>query len=519
MLGIVQCMSITLPGAPSVVVNPTQEQMRTWALEHMENVSETEYGNLNYRARIKARQAPSTFFVTDEPNDKPTMPTAQAAEWAQRQDDHIASKDMILIQGMIGPDADFRTPCQLYMERTQANIPAMQQQLYFEPGATGDDFEAEFTIVYTPSLRVPEFGEDCLILVDLDSYVTRVLGSDYFGESKMGGLRMWNHLVYERGGLAMHSGAKTFPAEETQSGGEELALIIGLSGTGKTTTTFRNVKGSLPVQDDFIALMPDGTVHATEDGCFAKTFGLDPDDEPTIHNGATQPNAWLESTHVGADGSVDFFDDSYTANGRVTFPLADIRHRDPKDLPKAKYLFILNRNETIIPAVAKLKPEQAAYYFMLGETKGTSAGGASEAGKSLRVPGTNPFWFENDASQANRLLEILAQHPLEVYLFSTGRVGGGADVEGSVKVEISDSADVQEGIVDGTIDWVEDPDFGYFVAAGIDGVDEAKLQPRKLYESQGRIDEYEQIVASLKADRSEYLAGFGRLDASVAKAG
>lgn len=513
-------MNFQLPNAASVAVDPSQSEMRSWVLEHMSDVSETEFGNLNYRARIKARQAPSTFFVSDGANDKPTMPTAEAAEWARKQDEHIASCDMILIRGTIGPDPDFRTPCQLYMEKTQANIPAMQQQLYFEPDlGAGDEFESEFTIIYTPTLRTPEFGNDCLILVDLDSYVTRVLGSDYFGESKMGGLRMWNHLVYERGGLAMHSGAKTFPADETPSGEEELALIIGLSGTGKTTTTFRNVKGSLPVQDDFIALMPDGTVHATEDGCFAKTFGLDPEDEPTIHNGAVQSNAWLESTHVADDGTVDFFDDSYTANGRVTFPLADIRHRDPVDLPKAKYLFILNRNENIIPAVAKLKPEQAAYYFMLGETKGTSAGGAAEAGKSLRVPGTNPFWFENDASQANRLLEILEQHPLEVYLFSTGRVGGGADVEGSVKVEISDSAAVQNGIVDGTIDWVVDPDFGYSVASSIEGVDLGKLQPRSLYESQGRLDEYERIVAELKADRAEYLAGFGALDARVAQAG
>ncbi|WP_420453118.1 phosphoenolpyruvate carboxykinase [Ilumatobacter sp.] len=512
--------SFTLPEAASVAVDPTQDEMRRWAVEHMDDVSETEFGNLNYRARIKARQAPSTFFVTDEPNDKPTMSTSDAATWAKRQDEHIASQDMILIRGTIGPDPDFRTPCQLYMERTQANIPAMQQQLYFEPdlGADGD-FEAEFTIVYTPSLRTPQFGNDCLILVDLDSYVTRVLGSDYFGESKMGGLRMWNRLVYDRGGLAMHSGAKTFPAEETRSGEEELALIIGLSGTGKTTTTFRDVKGSMPVQDDFIALMPDGTVHATENGCFAKTFGLDPDDEPTIHHGATQPGAWLESTHVADDGSVDFFDDSYTANGRVTFPLADIRHREPTDLPKAKYLFILNRNENIIPAVAKLRPEQAAYYFMLGETKGTSAGGASEAGRSLRVPGTNPFWFENDASQANRLLEILAQHPLEVYLLSTGRVGGGADVAGSMKVEIADSAAVQQGIVDGTIAWIEDPDFGYYVAESIDGVEDGKLRPRSLYESQGRTAEYEDIVATLKADRDRYLASFAGLDDRVARAG
>jgi len=335
----------------------------------------------------------------------------------------------------------------------------------------------------------------------------------------MGGLRMWNKLVYDRGGLAMHSGAKTFPGAQTLSGEEELALIIGLSGTGKTTTTFRDVKGSEPVQDDFIALMPGGTVYTTEDGCFAKSFGLDPEDEPTIYGGATRPDAWLESVAVDPEtGKVDFFDDSYTANGRVTFPLANIRHRNPRDLPRAKYLFILNRNENIIPAVAKLKPEQAAYYFMLGETKGTSAGGAAEAGKNLRVPGTNPFWFENDASQANRLLELIETSELEVYLFNTGRVGGTDGDERSKKVKIPHSAAVQAGIVDDAITWVEDPDFGYYVAESIPGFDDPELlQPRKLYERQGRTDEHEQIVERLRTERAAYLEGYEGLDPRVAK--
>lgn len=510
-------MSFELPTARSVEANPSQQQMRQWALELMDDVTETEFGNLNYRARILARQAPSTFYVSETDPGKPYVSRATYEAWAAKQDAHVAEQDMILIEGYIGPDPEFRTASQLYMEKTQANIPAMQQQLYFPkddawPGA-------EFTVIYTPSLRAPDFNNECLILVDLDNWVTRVFGSDYFGESKMGGLRMWNKLVYDRGGLAMHSGAKTFPAESTPDGQEKLALIIGLSGTGKTTTTFRNVMGSLPVQDDFIALMPDGTVHTTENGCFAKTYGLDPDDEPTIHGGATSPEAWLESTGIDPEtGTVDFFDDGYTANGRCTFGLHMIRHREPFDLPKANYLFILNRNEDIIPAVAKLKPEQAAYYFMLGETKGTAAGGASEAGKKLRVPGTNPFWFENDASQGNRLLEILETSPLEVYLLNTGRVGGGDDVEGAKKVRIQDSAAVQRAIVDGDVEWVEDPDFGYYVAAEIDGVDIEKLQPRRLYEAQGRLEEYETIVASLKAAREEYLAKFeDRLDPRVVK--
>ena len=31
--------------------------------------------------------------------------------------------------------------------------------------------------------------------------------------------------------------------------------------------------------DDFVALMPGGKVYGTENGCFAKTFSLDPDFE------------------------------------------------------------------------------------------------------------------------------------------------------------------------------------------------------------------------------------------------
>ena len=333
----------------------------------------------------------------------------------------------------------------------------------------------------------------------------------------MCGLSMWNYLVFERGGLALHSGLKTFPDVD---GEEKVALILGLSGTGKTTTTFRQQLGSLPVQDDFVALFPGGKVYSSENGCFAKTFGLDEDDEPTIYGGTTRPDAWLENTHTDPNGKVDFFDDSYTANGRSTFPLANIRHRDPSNLPPVNYLLLLNRNENIIPAVVKLKREQAAAYFMLGETKGTSAGGAAEAGKSLRVPGTNPFFFTNDALQGRRLLELLETMPdLEVYLMSTGRVGGEDDDERSKKVRIKHSSAVVQGIVEGSIEWEEDPDFGYSVAADLPGFSDPELlQPRRLYERQGRMDEYNSIVDQLKTERREFLGSFPGLDESIAAA-
>src|SRR5919108_1500623 len=172
----------------------------------------------------------------------------------------------------------FRTPGRLVIEARNANVAGSQDLLYFHEGQT-PDHEPEVTVIYTPNLEAPGYPNDRLIAVDLENNVTRVLNSDYFGESKKGGLRMWNAIVYGRDGLGLHAGCKVIPTPK----GDKTFLIIGLSGTGKTTTTFTRQNDSKPVQDDFIALMPGGKVYGTENGCFAKTFALSPDYEPTIH--------------------------------------------------------------------------------------------------------------------------------------------------------------------------------------------------------------------------------------------
>jgi phosphoenolpyruvate carboxykinase (ATP) len=504
---------LDLPKSKSLEINPTHERLRELTLEHMPRVTVTEFGNINYQAQVTSRLSNSTFFISDHEIHKNRISRAEAEEWARRQDEHITSQDMLLIEGRVGPESSFSIPSRLMIEASQANIAGMQSQLFFPPQAGGGP---QFTVIYTPSLPAPGKPDDRLIIVDLEKWVTRVFGSDYFGESKMGSLRMWGRLAHDQGGLALHAGLKTFPAEFTRSGQEESMLIIGLSGTGKTTTTFRQQAASLPVQDDFVALFEGGVIHTTENGCFAKTFGLDPDDEPTIYGGTTRPDAWLENVSVTPDGKVDFFDTNYTANGRSTFPLANIRHRDPRDVPPARYLLMLNRSDHIIPAVARLRTDQIAPYFMLGETKGTSAGGAAEAGKSLRVPGTNPFFFDDDALQGNRLVELLATMPdLEAFVLNTGRIGG--EGEGSKKVRIQDSSAIVQGIVDGSISWETDRDFGYEVAASVRGVDDLELlQPTRLYARQRRDREYEEMVARLQKERAEYLAGYEMLDPSVA---
>src|ERR671929_1848110 len=496
-----------LPDAKSVRVNPSAEELKELASK-MPNARETRYGNLNVQTQVLARSKASTFLVLDDPesSSQQAISREEGDRIAQLQDEYIAGRDMIVVDGFIGNDPDFRTPARLYIEEANANIAGMQEQLYFDVDDR-DGFEPELTVIYTPNLAVEGYPNDRVISVDLERGVTRVCNSDYFGESKKGGLRMWNKLVYDRGGLPLHAGCKVIPTPD----GDKVGLIVGLSGTGKTTTTFTRQNGSLPVQDDFVAMMPGGKVYATEAGCFAKTFALSADDEPTIHGAVTRPEAYLENVSQDEAGELDFFDTSYTQNGRATFSFSAIEAADATALASADFLLILNRNENIIPAVARLNAEQAAAYFMLGETQGTSAGGAEEAGKFLRVPGTNPFWPDDHDHQGNRFLELMGDHHLDVYLMNTGRVGGPEDVEGSEKVRIPHSSAIVKGIAEGTIEWTDDPDFGYKIAARVPGIEESEagvLRPKDLYDKQGRGDEYKKIVDTLKRERVEYLQKF-----------
>src|SRR5919201_3663779 len=371
-----------IPASRGLIEAPSAEELRKLAAR-MPNARRTMYDNYNVQTRVDARSSKSTYIVTDRPQEHSaqSVSTDEGRKWAKLQDDYIRGQEMIVLDGVIGNDPAFLTPARLIIEARNANIAGMQQHLYYPP----DGVPPEVTMIYTPNLLASGYPSDRAIFVDLEAGITRVLNSDYFGESKKGGLRMWNKKVYDAGGLALHAGCKVIPVDSKQ----RVFLIVGLSGTGKTTTTFTTQNKSTPVQDDFIALMPKGKIYGTENGCFAKTFSLDPKHEPTIYGAVTKREAYLENVSQKTEGGpVDFFDASYTQNGRATFELSALGWvEDARNTGTDDVLLILNRNENIIPGVARLDSEHAAAYFMLGETQGTSAGGKDEMGKALRVPG------------------------------------------------------------------------------------------------------------------------------------
>ncbi len=502
--------------ARTIEWNPAPARLRELT-EKMTNASLTEFGNVVVKARVDSRSSKSTFTAEDSTNaTKQTITRDEYERVAAEQDAYLAGENVVVVDGYIGSDPGFRTKARLVIEAANANIAGMQQQLYYPAGEDYDPatWVPETTVVYTPGLPMAGYPNDRLIAVDLNSNITRVFNSDYFGESKKGGLRMWNNIVYKRGGLSLHAGCKVIPV-----GGEnKTVIIVGLSGTGKTTTTFTTQLGSKPVQDDFIALMPRGHVYTTENGCFAKTFGLDPEFEPTIYNATVKPDAYLENVSVDGEGKVDFFDTSYTKNGRTTWPFKYVDPWPADQVEPAEFLLILNRNENIVPGVARLDRAQAAAYFMLGETTGTSAGGKDEEGKFLRVPGTNPFFPRDMADMGNRMLELLDSHEMKVFVLNTGRVGGGEGDDRGKKVKIPHSSAIVQAIVEDTIEWEADPDFGYEVATSLPGIDDEEiLRPRRLYERQGRLDEYAAMVERMKNERRDYLKSFAGLDEAIVK--
>lgn len=553
--------------ALKVHANPGQDEFRRLALAHTPNMRQTNRGSMNKVASIaKARSAPNTFVLADDPTKHTckTMAPAEAQKYVEAQDAYLAGKEVIRLDGYVGNHPDTRVRTTLWMTVEGANVAAMQQILYFPPDPSElADWKPVFQVIYTPGCPAEGQDKNRIILVDVDRYVTRILGTDYFGESKKGGLRMLNAKVFREGGLVLHAGAKLTPVKG--EGGKverRLLVIMGESGTGKTTSTFSpqgnaEVGFSQSIQDDMVMLYPGGRAYATENGCFAIAYGLKEESEPIIYKGTMAANAWLENVYQDKDGAMDLEKGAlttgevtpladvllasgvapadlakyesgeaayaWTKNSRVIIPMSDIETAgDSLDLPPAAGIGVLNKNTNIIPGVVRFRnPAQAAAYFMLGETMGTAASGA-DAGKAKRSPFTNPFFPLRNEQMANRYMELAKTMPgVFNFMMNTGWVGGDdADEKAgrALKVKIRHSSAILQALSEGSITWVEDADFGYDVAQEIAGVPAEILQPRKLYEAQGRLAEYEEWVKRLRSERRAYLEGFAGIDPEIVKA-
>jgi phosphoenolpyruvate carboxykinase (ATP) len=369
------------------------------------------------------------------------------------------------------------------------------------------------------SIYVPDWPER-LIFLDVDQGYTYILGADYPGEAKKSMLRQAMYWIKRRGGLGLHAGSKVLrvigPDGELRDVG---FLLFGLSGTGKTTLTLhdhglREPERAIIKQDDVVLMTADGKAYGTEDGFYIKTEGLEPS-QTVLWGAATHPTAVYENIKLDENGNVDFLDTSITSNGRGVVLRKYIKGTgEGIDLEKANKIVFITRRNDVVPVCARLNAEQAAAYFMLGESIETSAGDPTKAGQAKREVGTNPFIVGPEAEEGNRLLEILRKNPdMHAYILNTGSIGASDGFPG-VKVSIKVSTEIMKQIAKERIEWERDPDWGYEMPTNVPGIDLAKCSPRTYYAP----EKYRELVDKLRAERRAWLAQFPGLDPVIPRA-
>jgi phosphoenolpyruvate carboxykinase (ATP) len=332
MLPAVAKMLFRLPDAADVIDNPNPDELQQLAAR-MPNARWTRYDSLNVQTEVVSRSKKSTYIVTDEPDGQNQAITREEGErWAERQDEYIAEQEMVVIDGYIGTTPTSARPPRLYIEAANANIAGMQQQLYFSP-AEDDELEPELTVIYTPNLKAEGYPDDRLIAVDLEQGVTRVFNSDYFGESKKGGLRMWNKLVYDRGGNPAPRRLQDHPDRAREASRPDRRPIRHGEDHHHLHPPERLAAGAgrLRGVDAERARVRDRERLLRED------LRAQPEDEPTIYGAVTQPRSYLENVSQHGD-EVDFYDTNYTSNGRATFPFDVIEAASADEIEEAHFL-------------------------------------------------------------------------------------------------------------------------------------------------------------------------------------
>jgi len=299
------------------------------------------------------------------------------------------------------------------------------KNMFFRPKETPDiaTFAPDFTVYNASGTTDADWRRHGLrsenfVALHLGKRVALVGGTEYTGEMKKGIFTVMNFLEpRERGALTMHCAANV---------GErgDVALLFGLSGTGKTTLSACPTR---PIIGDDEHCWDDQGVSNIENGCYAKVIGLDPANEPLIH-AAIKRNALLENVDLDDDGVVDYQSDRKTANTRVSYPMSHIPNRVDKGKAghPTRIVFLACDAYGVLPPVARLDPDQAIYHFLSGYSSKLAG---TELGVEEPVPVFSacfgaPFLPLHPFVYASLLRDKIRRHHVTAYLVNTGWAAG-----------------------------------------------------------------------------------------------
>ncbi len=337
---------------------------------------------------------------------------------------------------------------------------------------------------YAGRLRTLPDGtaSDMVVTMDFVNRIGIIIGSAYMGSVKKLMFTVMNYLLPKAAILPLHASAN-----EGRNG--DLALFLGLSGTGKTTLSADPDRSLLG--DDEHGWDRHGIANF-EFGCYAKLIHLNPAKEPQIHHAIMHEAPYLEhgaiveNAMMYPDGTFDFNDSRLIENSRGSYPLSFLpsikkssRGKHPRII-----VFLTADANGVLPPVAKLDKDQAMFWFLMGYTSklaGTETGIVEPVSTFSRFFG-QPFMPRNPNDYAKLLGEKIKKHRTQVYLVNTGWSGGPYG-EGK-RMDINVTRAIIKAVLNGELDkasFAEDKTFHIHIPASCPGVPDTILQPRNTW--------------------------------------
>jgi len=361
---------------------------------------------------------------------------------------------------------------------------------------------------YEGRLRIdPRLGGPSTMVIglDLDRRIGVVYGSGYGGSVKKSMFTVMNYLLPGEGILPLHCSANEGPEGDT-------ALLLGLSGTGKTTLS-ADPRRALLGDDEHG--WSDAGIANFENGCYAKLIDLNPAKEPEIYHAVMHEDAVeshgaiVENAMVYPDGTFDLYDDRFTPNSRGSYPLTYLSNIKPSsvgDHPRT-ILFLTADANGVLPPVARLSSSQAMLWFLMGYTSklaGTETGVTEPVSTFSRFFG-EPFMPRNPDVYARMLGERLERHGTQVYLVNTGWSGGPYGEASRIDIDVTRA--IVNAALSGElrdVSYEEDSLFHVSVPQSCAGVPSEILTPRNAW---GDPAAYDARAAKLA---SEFAAHFAK---------
>ncbi len=371
---------------------------------------------------------------------------------------------------------------------------------------------------YAGKLRKLPNGKtsDLIVAMDYDRQIGMVFGSAYMGSMKKMLFTVMNYLLPLRGILPLHCSAN-----EGENG--DSALLLGLSGTGKTTLSADPARALLG--DDEHGWSEDGIANF-EYGCYAKMIDINPKKEPDIYDAVMRKvnyldhGAMVENAMVYPDGVFDFYDNRFTENSRASFPLSFLKNIKPSSVaghPKT-ILFLTADAYGVLPPVSILNKEQAMLWFMMGYTSklaGTETGVTEPQVAFSRFFGA-PFMPCKPEVYASMLGDKMDKTQTRVYLVNTGWSGGGYGV--GKRIDLPLTRRMVNAALNGELADVEvtqDPLFHLQIPTSVEGVPSEMLNPINTWSDHDAYKAAAQKLARQFSDHFDKAYGKSNLPASL----